>query len=180
VRVQDPSIWATVAPPPGGVQPQGLSLDGMAYMRGWYPQDYAAITWMNEHIGGDPTIVEASNGPYAWYGRVSIYTGLPSVLGWSSHESQQRYPDPVYARQVDVQNFYGTPDPGAAEAFLQHYGVRYVYVGMLERTCYMTDPSNNCVAMSAPALAKYDTLVQSGMLRVVYQQQQTTIYEVVG
>ncbi len=180
VRVQDPSIWAAVAPPPGGVQPQGLSLDGMAYMRGWYPQDYAAINWMNEHIGGDPTIVEASNGPYAWYGRVSIYTGLPSVLGWSSHESQQRYPDAVYARQADVQNFYGESDPAAAAAFLRQYGVRYVYVGVLERTCYMTDSSNNCVGMSAPALAKYDTLVHEGILRVVYQQQQTTIYEVVG
>jgi len=180
VRVQDPSIWAAVSPPPGGVQPQGLSLDGMAYMRGWYPQDYAAITWMNLHIGGDPTIVEASNGPYAWYGRVSIYTGLPSVLGWSSHESQQRYPDPVYARQADVQNFYGTPDPGAAESFLHTYGVRYVYVGVLERTCYMTDQANNCIAMSAPAQAKYATLVSEGVLRVVYQQQQTTIYEVVG
>ena len=77
-RVQDPQIWAEVQPPPGGIQPQGLSLDGMAYMRGWYPGDYAAINWMNEHISGIPTIVEASNGPYAWYGRVSIYTGLPS------------------------------------------------------------------------------------------------------
>ncbi|HET9980029.1 MAG TPA: DUF2298 domain-containing protein, partial [Ktedonobacterales bacterium] len=92
-RVSDPAIWAAVQPPPGGVQPQGLSLDGMAYMRGWYPGDYAAITWLNQHVGGDPVIVEASNGPYAWYSRVSIYTGLPDVLGWSSHESQQRYGD---------------------------------------------------------------------------------------
>ncbi len=180
IRLQDPQEWALVSPPPGGIQPQGLSLDGMAYMRGWYPQDYAAITWMNQHIAGDPTIVEASNGPYQWYGRVSIYTGLPSVLGWSSHESQQRYPDQVYARQDDVQNFYGTPDPGAALAFLHTYNVKYVYVGVLEETCYVTDPSNNCVPMSAAALAKFTTLTREGKLRAVYHSQQTTIYEVTG
>ncbi|HLY30155.1 MAG TPA: DUF2298 domain-containing protein, partial [Ktedonobacterales bacterium] len=179
-RLQDPQEWAAVAPPPGGVQPQGLSLDGMAYMRGWYPQDYDAINWMNQHIAGDPTIVEASNGPYAWYGRVSIYTGLPDVLGWSSHEAQQRYPDQVYGRQSDVQNFYGTSDPGAALAFLHTYNVKYVYVGVLEETCYITDSANNCIPMSQAALAKFTTLTQEGALRVVYHRDQTTIYEVTG
>ena len=96
------------------MQPQGLSLDGMAYMRGWYPGDYAAITWINEHIAGDPTIVEASNGPYQWYSRVSIYTGLPDVLGWSSHESQQRYGDEVYPRQSGCAGLLATTDPALA------------------------------------------------------------------
>lgn len=180
VRVQDPAVWAAVQPPPGGVQPTGLSLDGMAYMRGWYPGDYAAINWMNEHIGGIPTIVEASNGDYAWYGRVSIYTGLPDVLGWASHEAQQRYSDEVYARQAAVQAFYGGSDPNAAMAFLRAYQVSYVYLGGLERTCYMTTPSTSCVPMSGSALAKFDTLVQGGMLRVVYRNSDTTIYQVVG
>ena len=46
----------------------------MAYMRGWYPGDYAAINWINAHIGGDPTIVEASDGNYylVW-SRLNIY-----------------------------------------------------------------------------------------------------------
>ncbi len=179
-RVQDPQIWAEVQPPPGGIQPQGLSLDGMAYMRGWYAGDYAAINWMNEHISGIPTIVEASNGPYAWYGRVSIYTGLPSVLGWSSHESQQRYPDEVYGRQSDVQTFYSTTDPATASDFLHHYGVSFVYLGQLERTCYATDQQNQCIAMPAGALAKFDALRIAGILRIVYDRQSVTIYQVVG
>jgi YYY domain-containing protein len=179
-RVQDPQIWAQVQPPPGGIQPQGLSLDGMAYMRGWYPGDYAAINWMNAHISGIPTIVEASNGPYAWYGRVSIYTGLPSVLGWSSHESQQRYPDEVYARQSDVQTFYSTTDPATSSDFLHHYGVSFVYLGQLERTCYATDQQNQCIAMPAGALTKFEELRTEGILRVVYTREGVTIYQVVG
>ena len=47
VRVQDPAVWALYQPPVAGVQPQGLSIDGMAFMRGWYPGDYAAINWIN-------------------------------------------------------------------------------------------------------------------------------------
>jgi hypothetical protein len=179
-RVSDPAVWAAVQPPPGGIQPQGLSLDGMAYMRGWYPGDYAAINWLNNHIAGAPTIVEASNGPYAWYSRVSIYTGLPDVLGWSSHESQQRYGDQVYARQSDVQSFYDTEDPAAAVNFLRQYGVKYVYIGSLERTCYMTNDQGGCVPMSGAALDKFTTLAQAGVLHTIYQNSDVVIYQVVG
>lgn len=179
-RVSDPAIWAAVQPPPGGVQPQGQALDGMAYMRGWYPGDYAAITWLNDHVAGAPVIVEASNGPYAWYSRVSIYTGLPDVLGWSSHESQQRYGDQVYARQSDVQTFYGTDDPAAAVNFLRQYGVTYVYIGQLERTCYMTSQQNACAPMSAAALEKFTILAHAGVLHSVYSSGDVVIYQVVG
>ncbi|MBF6591031.1 MAG: hypothetical protein IVW57_10965, partial [Ktedonobacterales bacterium] len=179
-RVAEHVTWAAIQPPPGGIQPRGLSLDGMAYMRGWYPSDYAAITWMNDHIAGDPTIVEATNGPYQWYGRVAEYTGLPSVLGWSDHEAEQRYGPQVYARQTDVQAFYAGTDPSAALAFLNFYGVRYVYVGELERTCFMTTgQENRCVPMTPAALTKYDTLERSGALRTVYRAPGTVIYQVV-
>jgi uncharacterized membrane protein len=167
-----------VQPPPGGLQPQGLSLDGMAYMRGWYPGDYAAITWMNEHISGIPTIIEASTNPYEWYGRVSIYTGLPAVLGWSSHESQQRYGDPVYARQNDVELFYSTVDAQQALSILEQYNVQYVYVGELERTCPVQS-GTACDPVPPAALAKYQALVQQGKLRPVYQNSTVTIYQVV-
>ena len=178
-RVNDPAIWAAVQPPPGGVQPQGLSLDGMAYMRGWYPEDYAAITWINAHIAGAPTIVEASGNPYMWYSRVSIYTGLPDVLGWGSHEAQQRYPDQVWARQAAVANFYATADPNVALTFLRNYHVSYVYVGQMERTCYLTNSANQCIALPASALAKFDTLVSMGALRPVFRDGVTVLYQVV-
>ena len=178
-RVIDPQIWADVQPPPGGIQPTGLSLDGMAYMRGWYPGDYSAINWINAHIGGDPTIVEASDGNYMWYGRVSIYTGLPDVLGWGNREYEQRYGDEVFSRQDDVQSFWATSDPNAALGFLQQYHVQYVYVGQLEQTCYIMNGSS-CVPMSAGALAKFSALLQAGVLRIVYQNTDVVLYKVVS
>jgi uncharacterized membrane protein len=148
-------------------------------MRGWYPSDYAAINWMNAHIGGDPTIVEASDGNYFWYGRVSIYTGLPDVLGWGSREYEQRYGDEVFSRQNDVQTFWGTADPNAALSFLRQYSVQYVYLGQMERTCYIMDGSN-CVPLTAGALAKFSALQQAGDLKIIYQNSGVTLYKVMG
>jgi YYY domain-containing protein len=180
-RIQDPQVWAAVQPPPGGIQPQVPSLDGEAFMRGWYPSDFEAINWLNTHVSGAPTIVEASNGNYQWYGRVSIYTGLPSVLGWGSREYEQRYGDEVGPREGDVQNFWGTEDPSAARAFLHQYGVRYIYLGALERSCYMTQGDNNaCVPMTPAAVAKFDTLEQEGILRMAHRNTDVVIYEVTG
>ncbi len=176
-RLNDPAVWAALQPPPGGVQPQGLSLDGMAYMRGWFPYDYAAIQWMNTHISGMPTIMVAATGPYAVH--VSDYTGLPSVLV-TGHEYEQRYASEVTARQGDVSTFFTTGDPQLALGILHQYGVRYLYIGPTERTCISTDGNGNCVPAPPGAVQKYATLTQMGALKPVYQNAQVTIYEVVG
>lgn len=178
-RVNDPAIWAAVQPPLGGVQPRGLSLDGMAYMRGWYPEDYAAIKWLNANVSGAPTIVEASADPYQWYSRVSIYTGLPDVLGWGSHEGQQRYPDQVAARQFAVQSFYLTTDPKTTLQFLSDYHVGYIYVGQLERSCIATSPNGGCIGLPTQSLTKFTTMSQEGYLKPVFTDGATVIYQVV-
>jgi YYY domain-containing protein len=168
-RVSDRAVWEQVQPP---VSPLSLgpTLDGMAYMQMWYPGDYQAIRWLNAHISGAPVILEASSDPYQWYGRVSVYTGLPTVMGWSSHEVQQRYPEEVYQQAADATTIYTTPDPNQALALLHRYQVRYIYVGGLENQLYgSTNPQG---------LAKFARMVGTS-LRIVYQQSGVTIYEVV-
>jgi uncharacterized membrane protein len=52
-------------------------------------QDSQAIGWMQENVQGSPVIVEATlRNLYRWGSRVSIYTGLPYVVGWLWHEQQ--------------------------------------------------------------------------------------------
>ena len=113
-----------------------------------------------------------------WYSRVAIYTGLPDVLGWGATESQQRYPDQVWARQAAVTSFYATPDPNSALTFLSDYHVSYVYLGQMERTCYTTDGAGNCVALPQEALAKFTTLANAGFLRPVFTDGGTVLYQV--
>ncbi len=79
--------------------PHGL--DGMAYMQTatyaetWgtmdLGQDYRAIQWLQENVPGSAVIVEANNRAlYRWGSRMTIYTGLPGVVGWEWHQQQQR------------------------------------------------------------------------------------------
>ena len=165
--------------------PRGL--DGMAYMRyalrseefaGRRAEfalryDYDAIRWMQDNIIGSPTIIEegaAAGNQYRWSARFSIYTGLPTVVGWEWHQRQQRaaLAAPVVEDRVaDVREFYSTVDLDRAKLILQRYGVRYVVLGAMERLY------NDPIGMD-----KFAAMVEAGDLRVAYQNPGVTIYEV--
>ena len=155
------------------------SLDGIAYMQtsvyssAWgvlnLDEDYKAIRWMQENVQGSPVIVEASTGTYTWGSRFSIYTGLPTVIGWDYHESQQRAAlanNQVGERVAEVANFYETTNRDQARAFLEKYNVKYIIVGQLERDYY-----------NQVGLPKFD-LLDGDLWQRVYQDGETSIYEV--
>jgi len=132
-------------------------------------EDLAAIHWLQEHVAGSPVIVEANTPEYRWGSRVSVHTGLPSVVGWSWHERQQRALVPaewITDRIQAVHDFYRTEDPQAAAAFLASYDVAYVIVGGLERAYY-----------PGPGLAKFAAL-DGQLWQSVFQAGETTIYQV--
>ena len=98
-------------------------------------RDRAIIEWLQTNADGRPTIVEAVGGSeYQWWGRVSIYTGLPTVLGWRWHQSQQRtlFDFEVNERKQEVAEFYTTESPEVIDSFLRGFDVTYVIVGSLE------------------------------------------------
>ena len=159
---------------------QPLTLDGMAYMQGAtftdemgpvdLVHDYDGITWMQRHIQGSPVIVEAHTPTYRWGGRISIYTGLPSVVGWQWHQEQQRwgYRQDIAQRIFQVNTLYETEDPVRALQIIDRYGVEYVYVGELEKRYY-----------PETGIAKFSGSL-SPFLEPVYTNDQVTIYRVLG
>jgi YYY domain-containing protein len=171
-------IMATRVKLPLRFEPLPPTLDGMAYMADAaykdrdrdldLPSDWRAIRWMLEHVEGSPVILEGNAPLYHWGSRFSIYTGLPTLIGWDWHQKQQRwgYQDRVEQRLRDVSRFYETTDPETAWAIVRKYGVRLVVVGGLERAYY-----------PAAGLAKLDRMVGDG-LEVAYSQGGVTIYEV--
>jgi hypothetical protein len=102
--------------------------------------DYRMIVWLQDHVAGSPVIVEAHAEQYRWGGRMTIYTGLPSVLGWSWHQQQQRAVegDPVTGRAAEVADFYIRYTEDEALEFLERYDVAYIIVGSMERVYYTT------------------------------------------
>jgi YYY domain-containing protein len=168
-RIHDHQRWAQDQPPVFSAD-YTPTLDGAAFIHAWYPGDAAAIAWMNQYIAGSPVVLEAIE-PYSfsWFARVSVYTGLPDVLGWPDHVAEQRYSEQVLNRMADVGIIYTTPDPNQANQLLRFYHVRYIYVGELEREAY--------ASQSTTGLDKFNRMVGSG-LRIVYRQYGVTIYEV--
>ena len=135
--------------------------------------DYAAIRWMQDNVQGSPVIMEGlGHREYLWSNRVSVYTGLPAVIGWRWHQVQQRALLPaemVDWRRIDVSECYNTTDVARAREILARYGVGYVYVGAYERAYY-----------NPAGLSKFEAMAAQGLLRVVYDAQGVKIYEVVG
>lgn len=157
------------------------TLDGMAYMP--YVEryengvvfslkpDYHALRWLQDNVQGTPTILEAHAVEYNWGNRVSVYTGLPAVIGWNYHQRQQHtgQHDEIWKRVDDVKRLYDTTDVDFALSLLNHYQVDLIMVGDLERAYYA--PSG---------LEKFRTMAELGYLKVVYSRDNTVIYEVVG
>jgi YYY domain-containing protein len=164
------------------------TLDGMTYMKtasysnlskteaGYVNldlnQDYQAIRWMQDNVVGSPVVVEAATEgiQYQWFSRFSIYTGLPTVVGWQWHQEQQRAIVPgskVALRGVEVRFFYEGTDRQAALDFLTKYKVGYIVVGQLERAFY-----------PGPGLDKFEAL-KDDLWREVYRDREMVIYEVI-
>jgi YYY domain-containing protein len=109
------------------------TLDGMRWLQRSEPGDAAAIEWLRRSVDGAPTLVEAVGPDFdpEGRGRVSTYTGLPSVITWPGHGVQWGHD--AGSRIADVQELYATRDIAVARRLLDRYGVRYVFVGSLER-----------------------------------------------
>ena len=112
-------------------------LDATAYLENVYPEDAAAIRWLNENVEGNPVVLEANGDSYSDYCRVSAMTGLPTVLGWYVHEWLWRNDTAdLNQRAADVEAIYTASDPETAEALLEKYEVAYIFVGSCEREKY--------------------------------------------
>ncbi|HVU68504.1 MAG TPA: DUF2298 domain-containing protein [Ktedonobacteraceae bacterium] len=149
---------------------QDTSLDGLDYMRTSSPGDYQAIRWLNANVSGDPVIVEAPGGEYSLYGRVSVFTGLPSPINWQGHEWQWRVNwvtkglnSADFSRRVnDVNQIYTDNSPQNVLALMARYNAQYLYVGGLEQQSY--------VGANLTRFASF--------MKVVYQHDGVTIYQV--
>lgn len=168
-----------------------LTLDGMEYMQYathgengvWFSLegDYEMIRWFQDTVEGSPVVMEAHQYPseYHWNGRISIYTGLPTILGWRFHQIQQHsLPQMdvlIQTRENNIAAFYqitGAEGIEAAWNLINFYDVEYVVVGLLERAVYgdiVTDPATGLqTAGHAASLDKFDQMVDLGLLEVAY------------
>ncbi|MCL5256885.1 MAG: DUF2298 domain-containing protein [Chloroflexi bacterium] len=151
-------------------------LDGTTYMKLAEPSDYDAFQWLNTNVKGMAVILEASGPPYADYGRVSMFTGLASVLGWANHEGvwragQSGIDAELNQREQDIDTIYSTTDLNLARSLLAKYHVQYVFVGDVERG--LRGSSTEMKHYPPEGLAKFSSLGE-----VVFHEGGTYVYRI--
>lgn len=123
--------WVGYAEPP--------TLNGLSYIAKANPADAAAIRFLNEKIPGQPCIAEfVGEGYNSWGSRVSIFTGIPALMGWDGHVREWIGARPgadqdISSRFQATEQIFRTTDVNLAKKYLDAYGVRLVMVGTVER-----------------------------------------------
>ncbi|MDQ5871027.1 MAG: DUF2298 domain-containing protein, partial [Acidobacteriota bacterium] len=146
----------------------GLSLDGLRYLEKWRPGEYLAVEWLRREIPGTPVILEAQGPSYQAFSRVSMLTGIPTVLGWEHHVKQRGNPESeVEARRGHIRQIYSSSDTRGIPELLRRYHVGYIYVGAIEREAYPSD-----------GLKKFAEATD--LFQIAYENPDVRIYRVVG
>jgi YYY domain-containing protein len=136
------------------------TLDGLGWLRTASPGDPPAIDWLRENTPGSAVVLEAVGEDYSAFGhgRISTFTGRPTVLGWAGHELQ--WDHQPGGREEDVRRLYVTSNLAEARDLIGRYGIDYVVYGPIERTTY-----------GDAGLAKWDELGER-----VFDREGTTIW----
>lgn len=141
------------------------TLDGWSWVHNSFPDDYAGIVWARANIPSNAVILEGAGNQYSFDNRVSVATGLSTVLGWGGHELQWRgnskESDP---RAQDIETIYKSRDLTKTRELLDKYDVSFVVVGEIEKSKY---------SLAAQSIDKFGKLGEK-----VFEQGTMRIYRV--
>ena len=109
-------------------------LDGLTFMEEKYSDDLNAINWLNKNVKGDPSILEADGLSYTQNGRISMATGLPTIVGWFTHEHLWRGNSTIVSQKVaEVKKIYESGNVEDSSSLLKKYNIKYIIIGQIER-----------------------------------------------
>lgn len=114
-----------------------FTLDGTAFLPEM-PQakeDAQVVQWLNEKVKGLATVLEAHGDAYREFTRISMNTGLPTVLGWEHHSRQRGLTDAALLdRKKAIRAIYSSDDLELTKRLLVGYKIDFIVVGQLERS----------------------------------------------
>lgn len=158
--------------------PGHYTLDAQYFIKKKSTGDYNAIIWINESLEGRNVILEAAGEPYTFYGRIGVFTGNINPVNWMEHEYGWRAnksrlntskSDPIEKlgvgfldkAAIDVRDLYETANLEEALNLIEKYGIKYVYIGDLERESYAVNEG------------KFEKIGEN-----IYDQNEVVIYQI--
>ncbi|MDR2855982.1 MAG: DUF2298 domain-containing protein [Methanomicrobiales archaeon] len=141
-------------------------LDGLAWMEKAHPDDYAAVMYLHE-LPGEHVLVAAAgdfdqNNQFDQYNtRISSVTGIPSILGVSSHELTWRGSNPpgwYQERRTDISTIY--EQPKRAFEIMKKYNANLLILGDSERKMYqIPDDTSAYLSDLVPVFTAGQTMI---------------------
>ncbi|MBN1371937.1 MAG: hypothetical protein JW987_08340 [Anaerolineaceae bacterium] len=147
-------------------------LDGSALLRNTFPDDFAAIDWLRENTSPNAVILEAPGQSYNFEGRISAFTGRPTLLGWSYHEAQWRGSyDEQARREDDIARIFRDFGSDEADALLQRWSVQYIIIGSsemsyLQNLCAQAESACNAERSLAQLSQRYPLVFSTDGIQI--------------
>lgn len=133
-----------------------LTLNAAEFMNNESEDDLKTIIWMNHNITNRPVVLEAVGDSYTYFGRMSVFSGNITPMGWKTHEWTWRFKGAEAAKIKakdpnanvetgygavakvgdDVAQIYQSPNLELTQSLLKQYFIKYVYIGNQERNTY--------------------------------------------
>ncbi len=114
-----------------------FTLDGLAFLENSDSETAEALEWIRQNVSNDDVIVEAPGNSYSHHGRFSGFTGRPTILGWTGHQSQWRGGDEWWIeRESDIERIYSSADDAETLALIDRYSADFVVLSPNERAKY--------------------------------------------
>lgn len=145
------------------------TLDGLYnYTTKQFPSkdDYNIIKWLNNNANKNDIILESYGDSYTYSSRISVFTGLATPLGWTTHEHLWRsinsstiFPEVVSERMTDIDLIYSSTDETELKKLIKKYNISYIIISYCEREKYGDSKTTR--------LGNEETLMNIG--KVVYQ-----------
>jgi YYY domain-containing protein len=115
------------------------ALSGIQHMEKFHTADYESLMWMKEMVPTGTVILEGHKEGSPFTGRISAYTGLPTVLGWFDRQLFAYGPpkyDELTTRKEDINRIYTAADKTTIQELIQKYDIEYIFIGELENQIY--------------------------------------------
>lgn len=102
-----------------------------------YPEDKDIVEYLYMRKNHIRALVEGSGESFSQTSHISIYTGIPTIVGWKAHEWLWRnnYAE-VFKRRKEVQELYEGTNMDGKHAILKKYHVDYIVITPRERKLY--------------------------------------------
>lgn len=145
-----------------------IGSDASVFLERRFPSDRDAVNWLVANVEGRPVVLEAAGDSYTDFGRVSVATGLPTVINWYQHEMLWRNWYGEDNRADEIEAIYTGKDPETVLHLIRKYGIRYIYIGSLERSRF---PNLNEQLLTELGTLVYDDGVMTRIVKIPEEYQ---------